>query len=326
MELTYNKTYPVNRRSNINSFRSCKAHNPKRIRLVICSVFSAFSVKDMLKENSEIAKSEFQNNVSERIRRFETRLAARRRLLFMERTKTRELLIAKRQREKVIRPTRWSPTPEQLMFLEDMYRKGLRNPNATQIQSITAHLSSFGKIEGKNVFYWFQNHKARDRQKLKKKLLAQMNHQQVLAQYPIDAHSTTTTSNSNNTNIISLFHCPNDQYQICPFTSTGLLQEGGIKDASSQVMTDLYPMDLSRPPNDQSMENCMIRPYGKDWIVMMNINPNNFKFLSGWSNDFPVQISPPPKKKEKTFSCKINIPYEAEGTSVKQDNHERMNQ
>ncbi|MCD7449901.1 hypothetical protein HAX54_002204 [Datura stramonium] len=184
------------------------------------------------------------------------------------------------------RPTRWSPTPEQLMFLEEMYRKGLRNPNATQIKTITSHLSSFGKIEGKNVFYWFQNHKARDRQKLKKKLLAQMNQQQILAphhhhQYPIDAHSTTTTSNSNNnTNTNTLFQFPNDSSscavvnQICPFTSTGLLQEGGTKEASSQVMTYLYPMDLSRPA-DQNVENCMIRPYGKDWILMMNITPNN---------------------------------------------------
>ncbi|TMW90067.1 hypothetical protein EJD97_016249 [Solanum chilense] len=180
------------------------------------------------------------------------------------------------KREKMGRPTRWSPTPEQLMFLEEMYRKGLRNPNATQIQSITCHLSSFGKIEGKNVFYWFQNHKARDRQKLKKKLLAQMNQQQILAQYPIDAHSTTTTTNSHNN---TLFHCPTtDQYQICPLTSTtALLQEGGIKEASSQVMTYLYPMDLSKP-SDQNMENCMIRPYGKDWIVMMNINPNNLPY------------------------------------------------
>lgn len=33
-------------------------------------------------------------------------------------------------------------------------------------------------------------------------------------------------------------------------------------------------MDLSRPA-DENMENCMIRPYGKDWILMMNITPNN---------------------------------------------------
>lgn len=68
--------------------------------------------------------------------------------------------------------TRWCPTPEQVMILEELYRGGLRTPNASQIQHITSHLSLYGKIEGKNVFYWFQNHKARERQKLRKKLVA----------------------------------------------------------------------------------------------------------------------------------------------------------
>ena len=77
--------------------------------------------------------------------------------------------------------TRWCPTPEQVMILEEMYRGGVRTPNAAQIQQITAHLSHYGKIEGKNVFYWFQNHKARDRKKLRKKLLGkQFQHQQIL--------------------------------------------------------------------------------------------------------------------------------------------------
>lgn len=76
--------------------------------------------------------------------------------------------------------TRWCPTPEQLMILEEMYRSGVRTPNASQIQQITAHLSYYGKIEGKNVFYWFQNHKARDRQKLRRRL---SRHQQMLQQH-----------------------------------------------------------------------------------------------------------------------------------------------
>jgi hypothetical protein len=66
--------------------------------------------------------------------------------------------------------TRWCPTPEQLMILEEMYRGGLRTPKSSQIQQITAHLAHYGRIEGKNVFYWFQNHKARDRQKLRRRL------------------------------------------------------------------------------------------------------------------------------------------------------------
>ncbi|KAK1263222.1 WUSCHEL-related homeobox 1 [Acorus gramineus] len=59
--------------------------------------------------------------------------------------------------------TRWSPTEDQLRMLEEMYRRGLRTPTAEQIQRIAEDLRRFGRIEGKNVFYWFQNHKARER-------------------------------------------------------------------------------------------------------------------------------------------------------------------
>ncbi|XP_028784359.1 WUSCHEL-related homeobox 3-like [Neltuma alba] len=75
--------------------------------------------------------------------------------------------------------SRWSPTPEQLMILEELYRSGIRTPSASQIQHITAHLCFYGRIEGKNVFYWFQNHKARDRQKLRRKLSKQLQLQQL---------------------------------------------------------------------------------------------------------------------------------------------------
>ncbi|KAI4381157.1 hypothetical protein MLD38_007263 [Melastoma candidum] len=62
--------------------------------------------------------------------------------------------------------TRWTPTAEQIRILRDLYYNyGVRSPSAEQIQRISARLRQFGKIEGKNVFYWFQNHKARERQK-----------------------------------------------------------------------------------------------------------------------------------------------------------------
>lgn len=85
--------------------------------------------------------------------------------------------------------SRWCPTPEQLMILEEIYKGGVRTPNASQIQNITCHLSRYGNIQGKNVFYWFQNHKARDRQKLRKRQflltklqLQQHQHQQLQQQ------------------------------------------------------------------------------------------------------------------------------------------------
>ncbi|XP_020576529.1 WUSCHEL-related homeobox 9-like [Phalaenopsis equestris] len=58
---------------------------------------------------------------------------------------------------------RWNPTAEQVKVLMDLFSAGLRTPSTEQIQKISYHLSSFGKIENKNVFYWFQNHKARER-------------------------------------------------------------------------------------------------------------------------------------------------------------------
>ncbi|XAR63963.1 hypothetical protein NMG60_11024135 [Bertholletia excelsa] len=74
------------------------------------------------------------------------------------------------QQQQVVVSSRWNPTPEQLQTLEELYRRGTRTPSADQIQHITAQLRRYGKIEGKNVFYWFQNHKARERQKRRRQL------------------------------------------------------------------------------------------------------------------------------------------------------------
>jgi len=63
--------------------------------------------------------------------------------------------------------SRWNPTKEQVAVLEGLYEHGLRTPSQEQIKQITARLLEHGHIEGKNVFYWFQNHKARQRQKQK---------------------------------------------------------------------------------------------------------------------------------------------------------------
>ncbi|CAM0883506.1 unnamed protein product [Alopecurus aequalis] len=62
---------------------------------------------------------------------------------------------------------RWTPTKEQIGVLEGLYRQGMRTPTSEQIRQVTERLREHGPIEGKNVFYWFQNHKARQRQKQK---------------------------------------------------------------------------------------------------------------------------------------------------------------
>ncbi|XP_022752748.1 WUSCHEL-related homeobox 2-like [Durio zibethinus] len=71
--------------------------------------------------------------------------------------------------------SRWNPTKEQISLLESLYRQGMRTPSADQIQQITSRLKVYGTIEGKNVFYWFQNQKARQRQKQKQENIAYFN-------------------------------------------------------------------------------------------------------------------------------------------------------
>ncbi|KAF5744619.1 WUSCHEL-related homeobox 2 [Tripterygium wilfordii] len=71
--------------------------------------------------------------------------------------------------------SRWNPTKEQISMLEGLYAQGIRTPSAEQIQQMTSRLKVYGHIEGKNVFYWFQNHKARQRQKQKQESLASIN-------------------------------------------------------------------------------------------------------------------------------------------------------
>nr|CBX45508.1 hypothetical protein [Ceratopteris richardii] len=64
------------------------------------------------------------------------------------------------------RGTRWSPTTEQLRELLNIYHiGGIRTPTTAQISSITARLRHYGRIEGRNVFYWFQDQKARERKR-----------------------------------------------------------------------------------------------------------------------------------------------------------------
>ncbi|XP_033134446.1 WUSCHEL-related homeobox 6 [Brassica rapa] len=69
-----------------------------------------------------------------------------------------------KEREKYMH-SRWNPTPEQTMVLEEVYSSGTRTPTTQQIQEIASKLQKYGRIEGKNVFYWFQNHKSRERLK-----------------------------------------------------------------------------------------------------------------------------------------------------------------
>ncbi|KAJ0233780.1 WUSCHEL-related homeobox 7 [Hirschfeldia incana] len=87
---------------------------------------------------------------------------------------------------------RWNPTGEQVKLLTDLFNAGLRTPSTDQIQKISTELSVYGKIESKNVFYWFQNHKARERQKRRKICTVDFDYRQDIEErsFPHDRHNT----------------------------------------------------------------------------------------------------------------------------------------
>nr|XP_025886095.1 WUSCHEL-related homeobox 5 [Solanum lycopersicum] len=92
---------------------------------------------------------------------------------------------------------RWNPTVEQVKVLTDLFRSGLRTPTTDQIQKISSQLSFYGNIESKNVFYWFQNHKARERQKRRRKVLVDETNNDEDMRIQLDNISSNKQINSN---------------------------------------------------------------------------------------------------------------------------------
>ncbi|KAH7351674.1 hypothetical protein KP509_19G009000 [Ceratopteris richardii] len=61
---------------------------------------------------------------------------------------------------------RWCPTQEQIQILESLFNSGTTTPSRDMIVDIAAQLRKYGSIAEANVFYWFQNRKARAKRKL----------------------------------------------------------------------------------------------------------------------------------------------------------------
>ncbi|KAL1826745.1 hypothetical protein ACET3Z_005157 [Daucus carota] len=162
--------------------------------------------------------------------------------------------------------SRWCPTPEQLMILEEIYKGGVRTPNASQIQNITCHLSRYGNIQGKNVFYWFQNHKARDRQKLRKRhfLLTKLQLQQQQQQHNYDHHQNLLFSST--PPIQSHHH--HHRYKCPAIPHQG---NGGVADASHTLKQSWRTADGPNACEEQSTTKL----YKDDNWMMMTMGPDH---------------------------------------------------
>ncbi|XP_050369230.1 WUSCHEL-related homeobox 3-like [Argentina anserina] len=173
--------------------------------------------------------------------------------------------------------SRWCPTPEQLMILEEMYRAGVRTPNASQIQHITTQLSFYGRIEGKNVFYWFQNHKARDRQKLRRKLCKQLHlqQQQLYHNYYNSQHHHQQNLMLNQQSFLSYLDQSTPASSIlhqplcCQHQNLlpGFLPQVGVEDALMNYTRKVHEIPSAAASERSEMEKSVMNMYGHDWMM-----------------------------------------------------------
>ncbi|KAG8066581.1 hypothetical protein GUJ93_ZPchr0004g39851 [Zizania palustris] len=180
----------------------------------------------------------------------------------------------------VCRPsgTRWTPTSEQIRILRELYYScGIRSPNSEQIQRIAAMLRQYGRIEGKNVFYWFQNHKARERQKKRLTTLdvntaaaaaADANHLAVLSLSPTGAAAPSSAG----------FYVGNGGASAVQTDQAIVLQDymgGSSTSAASAAPTPPWTMTTREP------ETLPLFPVGGDGGRQESVVHGSFRWGSG---------------------------------------------
>ncbi|KAH8508255.1 hypothetical protein H0E87_010397 [Populus deltoides] len=193
--------------------------------------------------------------------------------------------------------TRWTPTSDQIRILKELYYiKGVRSPNGAEIQQISARLRKYGKIEGKNVFYWFQNHKARERQK--KRFTNEVPTQQRTTLKPEDYYSYkysgfSSASSSSHTGAVTVGQADNYGYgSDCSVPAGGESMNninygsrGGINPYSSSYT--VFDQDQEAA---EKIETLPLFPmHGEDISTSFNINNINPDFYySSWygSDDY----------------------------------------
>ncbi|XP_004503392.1 WUSCHEL-related homeobox 5-like [Cicer arietinum] len=154
---------------------------------------------------------------------------------------------------------RWNPTSEQVKVLTELFSSGLRTPSTDQIQNISTQLSFYGKIESKNVFYWFQNHKARERQKRRRRKLSSYddddddnnNNKDLLR------HQNTISMNSSTQNFAQLYQVSEpkrviETLQLFPLNSFGETESKNLRVHANECRDNMFsytmgehsPLDL----------------------------------------------------------------------------------
>ncbi|KAJ1383595.1 Homeobox-like domain superfamily [Sesbania bispinosa] len=144
---------------------------------------------------------------------------------------------------------RWNPTTEQVKLLTELFSSGLRTPSTDQIQKISTQLSFYGKIESKNVFYWFQNHKARERQKRRK--VSFDDNKDVIRR----ENSNSKSINSSSQNFAKLYQVSEPErvietLQLFPLNSFGESESKNLRVHANAMFSYTMGEQMDHPPLD----------------------------------------------------------------------------
>ncbi|CAK7331582.1 unnamed protein product [Dovyalis caffra] len=158
--------------------------------------------------------------------------------------------------------SRWNPTKEQISMLESYYSQGIRTPSTEMIEQITSRLKAYGHIEGKNVFYWFQNHKARQRQKQKQESMAYINNYLHKVHQPVFAPPCANV-------VCSPYYLPrNEMMGFCQQHPKMLLPSNFKMRPRSETRT--YAFKEYEPAVSQEYHNHMTMTKGERNLVTIN--------------------------------------------------------
>ncbi|XP_074353900.1 protein WUSCHEL [Apium graveolens] len=187
--------------------------------------------------------------------------------------------------------TRWTPTSDQIRILKELYyNNGIRSPSADQIQRISARLRQYGKIEGKNVFYWFQNHKARERQK--KRFTTTTTTNDLMNNHIIQAATTPSFHRNTNINTVNPSHWRstedhsifyNNNCYPSPFVNppaAGMIQSSSHTPAPFSAVGQMASYGYGSMAMEQSFRECSISPKDDHSSGVSNNNlPSPYPFL-----------------------------------------------
>ncbi|CAI9755992.1 unnamed protein product [Fraxinus pennsylvanica] len=173
--------------------------------------------------------------------------------------------------EPAVSRSRWNPTLQQLQALEEIYRRGTRTPSAEQIQQIAAKLRRFGKIEEKNVFYWFQNHKARERQK-KRRHLESLSRAKIHGVHTLEANHTGFSKRDLGIERAKKLATPSNCSKISEYSVA--IHQGELHQTAAENQ-ETWPLDLYSfmPPNKKFTTKENSKPFG-DLKLSMSLLPS----------------------------------------------------